>query len=61
MWWEQPPIAGRRWHGRFRLDTRKHFFIERVVKHCNGWLREVESPSLKVLRSCVEVAPGNMV
>lgn len=59
--WGQPLFTGRKLQGRFRLDNRKNFFIERVVKHWNGWLREVDSPSLKVFRGCVEVAPGSMV
>ena len=47
---------------RFRLDIRRKFFAQRVVKHWNRLPKEVvDAPSLEALKAKLDVALGSLL
>ena len=48
--------------GRFRLDIRRKFFCQRVVRHWNRLPKEaVDAPSLEAFKARLDVALGSLV
>ena len=48
--------------GRFRLDSRRKFFTQRVVTHWNRLPKEaVDAPSLEAFKARLDVALGSLV
>ncbi|KFQ83609.1 hypothetical protein N337_12771, partial [Phoenicopterus ruber ruber] len=48
-------------HRRFPLNIRKHFFTVMVTEHWHRLPREVvESPSLEIFKSCLDMVLGNL-
>ncbi|KFZ46643.1 hypothetical protein N321_05443, partial [Antrostomus carolinensis] len=48
--------------GRFRLDIRKKFFTQRLVRHWNRLPREaVDTPSLEAFKARLDGALGSLI
>ncbi|KFZ65446.1 hypothetical protein N321_11078, partial [Antrostomus carolinensis] len=48
--------------GRFKLDIRRKFFTQRVVRHWNRLPREVvDAPSLEAFKTMLDGALGSLI
>ncbi|KFZ60102.1 hypothetical protein N321_04123, partial [Antrostomus carolinensis] len=48
--------------GRFRLDTRRKFFMQRVVRHWNRLPREaVDAPYMEAFKAMLDGALGSLI
>ncbi|KFZ62227.1 hypothetical protein N321_11618, partial [Antrostomus carolinensis] len=48
--------------GRFRLDIRRKFFTQRVVRHWNKLPKEiVDAPTLKAFKAGLDGALGSLI
>ncbi|KFZ47070.1 hypothetical protein N321_06439, partial [Antrostomus carolinensis] len=48
--------------GRFRLDIKRKFFTQRVVRHCNKLPREaIDAPSLEAFKARLDGALGSLI
>ena len=48
--------------GRFRLDIRRKFSTQRVVRHCNMLSKEaVDAPFLEMFKARLDGALGNLI